>query len=110
MGDFTRHLRENGVPVGMPETELALRSMGALDIGRPEELRMAVKAICAADPETHGRFDDLFDAYWRNPGHTRQEHKRTHDRKPDKEQLQQPFAVHEPTGYRRNRRYRHAGQ
>ena len=84
MGDFTRHLRENGVPVGMPETELALRSMGALDIGRPEELRMALKAICAADAETHVRFDDLFDAYWRNPGHTRQEHKRTHDRKPDK--------------------------
>ena len=49
MGDFTRHLRENGLPVGMPETELALRSMVALDIGRPEELRMALKAICAAD-------------------------------------------------------------
>ncbi|MEC7650551.1 MAG: VWA domain-containing protein [Pseudomonadota bacterium] len=84
MGDFTRHLRENGVPVGMPETELALRSMAMVDIGRPEELRMALKAICAGDSETHGRFDDLFDAYWHNSGHTRQEHRRTHDHKPDK--------------------------
>ena len=70
MGDFTRHLRENGVPVGMPETELALRSMGALDIGRRKSF-VTLKAIYDADAETHVRFDDLFDAYWRNPNHTR---------------------------------------
>ena len=55
MGAFTRHLRDNGFRVGMPETEMALRSMPLLDVGDPRELRMALKAICAGDSETHGR-------------------------------------------------------
>ena len=83
MGEFTRHLRENGFRVGMPETEMALRSMPLLDVGDPRELRMALKAICAADAEGHSKFDDLFDAYWHNPGRSQTEHKRTSDRGPD---------------------------
>ena len=43
MGAFTRHLRDNGFRVGMPETEMALRSMPLLDVGDPRELRMALK-------------------------------------------------------------------
>ena len=75
MGAFTRHLRDNGFRVGMPETEMALRSMPLLDVGDPRELRMALKAICAADAEGYAKFDDLFDAYWHNPGRSRTEHK-----------------------------------
>lgn len=83
MGEFTRHLRENGFRVGMPETEMALRSMPLVDVGDPQELRMALKAICVADSEGHSKFDDLFDAYWHNPGRSRTEHKHTNDRGPD---------------------------
>ena len=83
MGEFTRHLRENGFRVGMPETEMALRSMPLVDVGDPRELRLALKAICVADAEGHSKFDDLFDAYWHNPGRSRTEHKRTNDRGPD---------------------------
>ena len=75
MGAFTRHLRDNGFRVGMPETEMALRSMPLVDVGDPRELRMALKAICAADAEGYSKFDDLFDAYWHNPGRSRTKHK-----------------------------------
>ena len=75
MGAFTRHLRDNGFRVCMPETEMALRSMPLVDVGDPRELRMALKAICAADAEGYSKFDDLFDAYWHNPGRSRTKHK-----------------------------------
>ena len=60
MGAFTRHLRDNGFRVGMPETEMALRSMPLLDVGDPRELRMALKAICAADAEGYAKFCLLY--------------------------------------------------
>ncbi len=84
IGDFTRHLRDNGMAVGMPETELALRSMPALNLGSPHELRLALKAICSTDVDGFGKFDDLFDAFWLNTGKMRHEHSRTAKATPDK--------------------------
>jgi len=83
MGDFTRHLRQNGFRVGVRETETGLSSLGHIDLADPFELRLALKAICCADLHGYDRFDDLFDAFWLNQSAMRTRHKETSVRKPD---------------------------
>ena len=46
MGDFTRHLRQNGFRVGVQETEMGLRGLDSVDMSDPQEVRMALKAVC----------------------------------------------------------------
>ena len=66
MSDFTRHLRAHGVRAGMPETESSLGALQLVDAGDPNDVRLALKAICASDVESFARFDELFAAYWLN--------------------------------------------
>lgn len=71
MAGFMAHLRMNGIPAGLNETETALAALGAVDAGDIGEVRSALKAICAGDADQEMRFDELFDAYWRNRGRKR---------------------------------------
>lgn len=68
---FMAHLRANGMVVGLPETEAALEALTTINLGDPDETRLALKSICANDADRFARFDDLFEAYWRNMGRER---------------------------------------
>ncbi|MEZ5879308.1 MAG: VWA domain-containing protein [Nitratireductor sp.] len=68
MADFMAHLRFNGIPAGLGETETALRAMERIDPLDPGELRLALSAICATDAGRHEKFADLFNAYWFSRG------------------------------------------
>lgn len=95
---FMAHLRANGLRLGVAETALALEALGAVEAGDLDQTRAALKAVCAGSADEHARFDDLFDAYWRNRGRDRQRtarsdmreqtHHRTNTRKPLLEQAQ----------------------
>ena len=71
LAGFMAHLRLNGIPAGLGETETALAALGIVDSGRIAEVRGALKAICVGDAEQDARFDELFDAYWLNRGRKR---------------------------------------
>ena len=66
LAGFMAHLRLNGVPAGLGETETALAALGAVDAGQIGEVRSALRAVCAGDADQEKRFDELFDAYWLN--------------------------------------------
>ncbi len=70
--DFMAHLRENGLKLGVDDTATALRALGSVRATDPVEARLALKAVCAGSADDAARFDDLFDAYWRNDGRVRQ--------------------------------------
>lgn len=71
LAGFMAHLRLNGIPAGLGETETALAALGAVDAGQIGEVRSALRAVCAGDAEQEKRFDELFDAYWLNRGRNR---------------------------------------
>ena len=77
---FMAHLRANGMAVGLPETDAALRALTTIDLCETYETRLALKSICANDADRFARFDDLFDAYWRNAGRERPGLALTHTR------------------------------
>ena len=77
MAGFMAHLRLNGIPAGLGETETALRAMQAIDPLEPDELRLALASICATDADRKERFDDLFKAYWFSKGRVRHETRTT---------------------------------
>ena len=87
MGDFTRHLRAHGVRAGMLETETSLGVLSLVDAGDPNDVRLALKAICASDVESFARFDELFAAYWLNAGKQRHDHTSTQSRSDQKNSL-----------------------
>lgn len=68
---FIAHLRANGLRLGVGETQTALAALAHVNAIDPEEARLALKSVCAATAEEAARFDDLFDAYWRNAGRVR---------------------------------------
>ena len=71
MSGFLTHLRENGLRLGVGETELALAGLTCIKAARVTETRSALKAICSGCKEDIERFDDLFAAYWMNDGRVR---------------------------------------
>ena len=87
LGDFIRHLRAHGVRAGMPETEASLGALRLVDAGDPNDVRLALKAICASDVESFARFDELFSAYWLNTGKQRHDHTSTQNRSHQKNSL-----------------------
>ena len=87
MGDFTRHLRANGVRAGMLETETSLGALQLVDASDPNDVLLALKAICAIDVESFARFDELFSAYWLNAGKQRHDHTPTQNRSDQKNSL-----------------------
>ena len=77
MAGFMAHLRLNGIPAGLGETETALRAMQAIEPLDPDELRLALSSICATDADRKHRFDDLFRAYWLSDRRVRHESRQT---------------------------------
>lgn len=71
MAGFMAHLRANGVPASLPETEAALRALERIAATDAEEVRSALRAVVATDADRQDRFDDLFNAYWLNAGRVR---------------------------------------
>ena len=68
---FIAHLRDQGLRLGVAETELALTALTHLDTPTEPTIRQALRAICCGCAEDTQRFDALFDAYWRNGGRVR---------------------------------------
>ena len=69
MQGFMAHLRTNGLRVGPDEFRHSMKALETIDVLKPDDVRLACKAICASKAETYTQFDDLFDAYWMNGGY-----------------------------------------
>ncbi|WP_433989627.1 hypothetical protein SuNHUV7_03020 (plasmid) [Pseudoseohaeicola sp. NH-UV-7] len=69
---FIRHLRDNGLRLGVAEADLAMAALCEVDAARPDESRRALRAVCTGCKEETERFDDLFDSYWMDMGRVRQ--------------------------------------
>ena len=80
MAGFMAHLRMNGLPAGLPEAETALRALERIAPTDTDEVRLALKAICANNADRRARFDELFDAYWLDSGRVRQRPAQAADR------------------------------
>ncbi|MEM7301997.1 MAG: VWA domain-containing protein [Pseudomonadota bacterium] len=80
---FMAHLRLNGMSVGVAETENTLQAMTEINVGDPEEARLAIKSICANDAERFARFDELFKAYWMNDGRVKNRPPKKEDNAPN---------------------------
>ncbi|WP_394178338.1 VWA domain-containing protein [Yoonia maritima] len=68
MSGFVAHLRDNGMRLGVGETELGLHALTHVHAPSPHETRHALRAVCCGCAEDVERFDDLFDAFWMNGG------------------------------------------
>ncbi|MCG6122345.1 MAG: VWA domain-containing protein [Microvirga sp.] len=68
---FVAHLRDAGMRLGSGETAAALEALTRVRAVDPAEARSALKAVCCGSADDFARFDDLFDAYWRNRGRER---------------------------------------
>ncbi len=71
MAGFMAHLRENGLRLGVQETEAALTALTFVDAAQPAETRRALKAICTGCKDDAQQFDALFDAFWMDAGRVR---------------------------------------
>lgn len=69
---FMAHLRENGLRLGVSETDLALAALCEVDASLPEQSRQALKAVCTGCKEEIDQFDTLFDSYWLDAGRVKQ--------------------------------------
>ncbi|MBW4710205.1 VWA domain-containing protein [Roseobacter sp. YSTF-M11] len=69
---FLAHLRENGLRLGVAETELALTALTQVDAAVPVQSKRALRAVCTGCREDADRFDDLFDSFWLNGGRVKQ--------------------------------------
>ncbi len=65
---FIAHLRYNGYTAGVAETEATLQSLRLIDLQDHNQVRLAVKAVCATDKQSFDQFDELFTSYWFNRG------------------------------------------
>ena len=68
---FLAHLRDNGMRLGVAETELALTALTHIDASVPDQSKGALRAICAGCKEDVERFDELFTSYWMDMGRVR---------------------------------------
>lgn len=68
---FLAHLRQNGLRIGVGETDTALGALAHVSAAKPEEARRALKAVCTGCKEEAERFDTLFDSYWMDAGRVR---------------------------------------
>ena len=65
---FVRLLRDNGFPAGLGEAGDVLRLLRAIDLARPQELRLGLRALLCCSKTDWDRFDELFDAWWLRRG------------------------------------------
>ncbi len=69
---FMAHLRENGLRLGVAETELALAALCEVNASQPEPSRQALRAVCTGCKDDVDRFDALFDSFWMDAGRVKQ--------------------------------------
>lgn len=67
--DFMEHLRVQGLKLGVSETHLALETLSKINMTNADEVKLALKSVCASDADQYAKFDDLFKSFWFN--HTR---------------------------------------
>lgn len=79
MAGFMAHLRLNGLEAGLAQGETALAALGAIDATDREQVRLALKSVCAHGAEGFRAFDDLFDSYWLSHGRRRERSAGMHD-------------------------------
>ncbi|MEL7116376.1 MAG: VWA domain-containing protein [Pseudomonadota bacterium] len=72
MSGFIAHLRDNGLRLGVAETDLALSALVAGRAVTPETCRQALRPVCTGCREEVERFDALFDGYWLDAGRVKQ--------------------------------------
>ncbi|KPA21620.1 VWA domain containing CoxE-like protein [Shimia sp. SK013] len=72
MSGFMAHLRENGLRLGVQETETALSALTFVEAASPDQTRHALKAVFTGCKDEALRFDALFDAFWMDAGRVRQ--------------------------------------
>lgn len=68
MAGFLAHLRDNGLRLGVAETDQALAALTHVDAAVPDEACRALRAVLAGCRDDVDRFDDLFTSYWMNGG------------------------------------------
>jgi uncharacterized protein with von Willebrand factor type A (vWA) domain len=71
MAGFLAHLRENGLRLGVQETEVALTALTCVEAANLTEARCALKAVCTGCKDDAQRFDLLFDSFWMDAGRVR---------------------------------------
>lgn len=69
---FLAHLRDNGLRLGVAETDLALAALTHVDAAWPEQARQALRPICTGCKEEAEQFDALFESYWLDAGRVKQ--------------------------------------
>ncbi len=74
------HLRANGLPAGVAETEATLKALKTINAGSPQDVRLACKTICSIHHDSYHRFDELFDSYWFNRGREKSGFDDSHER------------------------------
>lgn len=67
---FMAHLRDNGFRLGLAEAETALAALATTDSSETAT-RQALKCVACGSAEDWGRFDAVFDSFWRNGGRVR---------------------------------------
>ncbi|MEP2781576.1 MAG: VWA domain-containing protein [Pseudoruegeria sp.] len=72
MAGFMAHLRDNGLRIGVQETDLALQALLHIDALDPKDARLALKSVLSGCADEANQFDDLFDSYWLNGGKVKQ--------------------------------------
>ena len=71
MAGFLAHVRENGLRLGVQETEAALSALTFVEAAEPNEARRALKAVCTGCKDDAQQFDALFDSFWMDAGRVR---------------------------------------
>lgn len=69
--DFCRALRARGVAVTPAETVLATQTLGLVDIGDREDVRLGLRTALLRRPDDYPVFDELFDELWSAAGAAR---------------------------------------
>lgn len=69
---LARLLRARGVAVTAAESIDAARTLGCIDVGDREELRLALRAVMVNRREDYGAFDEAFQEVWAAPPGLRQ--------------------------------------
>ncbi|WP_137920475.1 VWA domain-containing protein [Hydrogenophaga sp. 2FB] len=64
---FGRALRRAGVPVDSSRVVLAITAAEMVGVARRDDLRAALEAVMVSRPQDIGVFDEMFDAFFRNP-------------------------------------------
>lgn len=72
LAGFIAHLRNNGIRLGVAETDMAMMALSEIEAIQPDDARRALRAVCTGCKEEAERFDDLFNSFWMDMGRVKQ--------------------------------------